>query len=118
MLILSRKTGESLVIDGRITVKIIRTDGDTVKVGIEAPADIPVHRQEVYEEIQRSNREAATRAPLSQIPSLGRPQPGSPAAKLPLTGAPTGAPVTAPIGQAGGATHFSPATNQKHSKTV
>lgn len=37
MLILSRKTGESLVIDGRIIVKIIRTDGDTVKVGIEAP---------------------------------------------------------------------------------
>lgn len=63
MLILSRKIGESLVIDGRVIIKIIRTDGDTVKVGIEAPTDIPVHRQEVYDEIQKANREAATRIP-------------------------------------------------------
>jgi carbon storage regulator len=58
MLILSRKPGESLVIDGRITVKILRVEGDVVKVGIDAPATVPVHRQEVYEEIQKSNREA------------------------------------------------------------
>ncbi len=94
MLILSRKTGESLVIDGRIIVKIIRTDGDTVKVGIEAPADIPVHRQEVYDEIQKANREAATRVPLPHLPALGKPK--SAAASIP----------------------FSPATNQKNSKTV
>ncbi len=94
MLILSRKTGESLVIDGRVIVKIIRTDGDTVKVGIEAPSNIPVHRQEVYEEIQKANREAATRAPHSQLPSLSKPKPS---ASTP---------------------DFSPATNQQHSKTV
>jgi len=58
MLILSRKPGESIVIDGRIIVKIMRLDGDLVKVGIEAPAEVPVHRQEVYEEIQKVNREA------------------------------------------------------------
>ena len=74
MLILSRKSGESLVIDGRVIVKIIRTDGDTVKVGIEAPANIPVHRQEVYEEIQKANREAANQAPLAQLPSLVKPK--------------------------------------------
>lgn len=70
MLILSRKSGESIVIDGRITVKIVRLDGEVVKVGIEAPADVPVHRQEVYEEIQRSNRQALTRqsAPLPKLP--------------------------------------------------
>ncbi len=70
MLILSRKSGESIVIDGRITVKIVRLDGEVVKVGIEAPADVPVHRQEVYEEIQRNNREALTRqsAPLPKLP--------------------------------------------------
>jgi carbon storage regulator len=61
MLILSRKPGESIVIDGRITVKVVRCDGDVVKIGIEAPADVPVHRQEVYEEIQRSNQQALTR---------------------------------------------------------
>ena len=60
MLILSRKPGETVVIDGRIRVKVIRVEGDVVKIGIEAPADISVHRQEIYDEIQRSNQEAAT----------------------------------------------------------
>ena len=44
MLILSRKSSESIVIDGRIRVKIVRVEGDVVKIGIEAPADVPVHR--------------------------------------------------------------------------
>jgi carbon storage regulator len=66
MLILSRKSGESIVIDGRIHIKIVRVEGDVVKVGIEAPSDVPVHRQEVYEEIQRSNKEALT----TQKPTL------------------------------------------------
>ncbi len=81
MLILSRKSGESIVIDGRIQVKIVRLDGDVVKVGIEAPADVPVHRQEVYEEIQRSNRQALTRQnmPLPKLPLPKMPaQPAKP----------------------------------------
>lgn len=61
MLILSRKIGEEVVIDGRIRVKIVRVEGDVVKVGIAAPAEVPVHRQEIYEEIQKNNREAATK---------------------------------------------------------
>ena len=58
MLILSRKLNESIVIDGKIIIKIIRVEGDTVKLGIEAPIEIPVHRQEVYAEIQQTNAEA------------------------------------------------------------
>lgn len=70
MLILSRKIGESIIIDGRIHVKVVRVEGEVVKVGIEAPADVPVHRREVYEEIQRSNQQALTRprAPLPKLP--------------------------------------------------
>lgn len=60
MLVLSRKTGESIIIGGQITVKVMRVEGDVVKLGIQAPAEVPVHRQEVYEEIQRNNREALT----------------------------------------------------------
>lgn len=69
MLILSRKLGESIVIDGHIRVKIMRVDGDVVKIGIEAPMSVPVHRQEVYEEIQRSNQQALMRqsAPLPKL---------------------------------------------------
>ena len=59
MLILSRKTGETVVIDGRIRVKVIRVEGDVVKIGIEAPPEVSIHREEVYNEIQRSNQEAA-----------------------------------------------------------
>lgn len=76
MLILSRKTNESIVIDGRIVVKIVRVEGEVVKVGIEAPADVPVHRQEVYEEIQRNNREALTQG-RPTVPKL----PDQPATK-------------------------------------
>ncbi len=60
MLILSRKVGETVVIDGRIRVKVVRVEGDVVKIGIEAPSDVSIHRQEVYDEIQKSNKEAAT----------------------------------------------------------
>ncbi len=69
MLILSRKTSESIVIDGRIHVKIVRVEGDVVKIGIEAPSDVPVHRQEVYEEIQRNNQQALVphAAPLPKL---------------------------------------------------
>ena len=60
MLILSRKLNESIVIDGRITVTVMRVEGDVIKLGIAAPANVPVHRQEVYDEIRRSNHEAVT----------------------------------------------------------
>ena len=69
MLILSRKLNESIVIDGRITVTVMRVDGDVVKLGIAAPIDVPVHRQEVYDEIRRSNHEAVTQR-TSPVPRL------------------------------------------------
>jgi carbon storage regulator len=61
MLVLSRKIGESIIIGGQIVVKIMRVEGEVVKLGIQAPSEVPVHRQEVYEEIQRNNQEALTR---------------------------------------------------------
>ncbi len=75
MLVLTRKLGESIVIDGRITVKIIRVDGDTVKVGIQAPADVPIHREEIYLEIQQSNQAALThgRAPMPRLAPKAEP---------------------------------------------
>lgn len=82
MLVLSRKAGESIVIDGRITVKVVRLEGDIVKLGIQAPPEVPVHRQEIYDEIQRNNREALTQS----RPSLPRLAPKSPPAKPPESG--------------------------------
>jgi carbon storage regulator len=73
MLILSRKIGESIVIAGNIRVKVVRVEGETVKIGVEAPSSVPVHRQEVYDEIQRSNQQAATQ-PSVPLPKLSPPQ--------------------------------------------
>ena len=58
MLVLSRKKGESIIIDGRIEVKVIAVEGDLVKLGIEAPKTVSVHRMEVYQAIQEENRAA------------------------------------------------------------
>lgn len=80
MLILSRKIGESIVIDGRIIVKIVRLDGDLVKLGIEAPSEVPVHRQEVYQEIQKNNQEAMTNT-KAQLPRLAKPVVSTPVSK-------------------------------------
>lgn len=60
MLILSRKPGQSLVIGDNITVKILEVSGDNIKIGIEAPREVPVHRQEVFEAIKKENQAAAT----------------------------------------------------------
>jgi carbon storage regulator len=72
MLILSRKSGESIVIAGNIRVKVVRVEGDVVKIGVDAPASVPVHRQEVYDEIQRSNQQALT-PPTTTLPKLAKP---------------------------------------------
>lgn len=71
MLVLSRKVGETIVIDGRISVKLLRVEGDSVRIGIEAPANVPVHRKEVYDEIQKNNQEAVTQQGVP-VPKLAR----------------------------------------------
>ena len=59
MLALSRKINESIIIGNNIEIKILEIKGDQVKIGIEAPRSIPVHRKEIYIQIQESNRQAA-----------------------------------------------------------
>ena len=59
MLVLSRKTNESIVIDGKIFLKILRLEGDSVKVGVNAPKEVTVFRKEIYDEILKSNKAAA-----------------------------------------------------------
>ena len=53
MLVLSRKKNESIVIDGRFTVTVIEIRGDKVRLGVDAPKEVPVHRKEVHEAILR-----------------------------------------------------------------
>ena len=62
MLVLSRKVNQSIMVGDNVRVVIVSVDRDQVKLGIEAPREIAVHRSEVYEEIQRANRSAAASA--------------------------------------------------------
>jgi len=62
MLVLTRKPDESIVIDDDIEVKVLSIVGEKVRIGIEAPRDIPVFRMEVYLEIQQQRLEAGTSA--------------------------------------------------------
>ena len=54
MLVLSRKKNESIVINDDITIVVVEIRGDKVRLGVEAPKEVPVHRREVYEAIKRN----------------------------------------------------------------
>jgi len=60
MLVLTRKAGESVMIGDDVVVTVLETRGDVVRIGINAPRSIQVHREEVYQELQAVNREAAS----------------------------------------------------------
>ena len=59
MLVLSRRSNESIVIGGEIVVTVLEIKGDQVRLGIRAPRSVTVHREEVHAEIQRENQSAA-----------------------------------------------------------
>ena len=73
MLVLSRQRDESIIIGDNVVVTVVDVRGDKVRLGIEAPIEIPVHRREVYEAIQRENRMAAEMKPedAQQLPKKG-----------------------------------------------
>lgn len=63
MLVLSRKKNESIVINNDITIVVVEIRGDKVRLGVEAPKEVPVHRREVYDAIRRSEAAAEKKQP-------------------------------------------------------
>jgi carbon storage regulator len=60
MLVLSRKKNESIIINDDITIVVVEIRGDKVRLGVEAPKEVPVHRNEVYEAIRRNQQKPET----------------------------------------------------------
>ena len=56
MLALTRKKGESLVINNNVEITILEIRGDQIKIGISAPKEVPIYRKEVYDQIQEENK--------------------------------------------------------------
>lgn len=110
MLVLSRQRDETIMIGDDIEITVVDIRGDKVRLGITAPNTVPVHRKEVYEAIQRENREAA-KFKMEDLPTLPKNggggtvppmRPGRSAAGVPLTRPPApGTKPPTPPGQPG-----------------
>jgi len=72
VLILTRKTGEAIAIGDEITVRVLGIQGKQVRLGVTAPTQIPVHREEVYKRILEETKRA-TSSHKADIPEAGRP---------------------------------------------
>jgi len=70
MLVLTRKINEKIIIGDDVEIVLVDIGKDQVKIGINAPRSVKVHRWEVYEEIQKENREAAKTISLDPLKSL------------------------------------------------
>ncbi len=85
MLVLSRQRDESIIIGDNIVITVVDIRGDKVRLGIDAPTEIPVHRQEVYEAIQRENLKASKMQPRDTqgLTPKAPPGPGKSGGKAP-----------------------------------
>lgn len=72
MLVLSRRSNESIVIGGNVTVTVLEIRGDHVRIGIDAPREITIHREEIHAELTRANQQAAATA-ATDVGKLPRP---------------------------------------------
>ena len=70
MLALSRKKNEAIIINNNIEVTVLEIRGDQVKLGIAAPKEIPIYRQEVYAQIQAENKQATDVPNLDELNKL------------------------------------------------
>lgn len=70
MLALSRKKNEALVIDNKIEVTILEIKGDQVKIGIQAPKEVPIYRKEVYLQIQEANKQSMETDTLEALKNI------------------------------------------------
>ena len=76
MLVLSRRLGESVMIGSNVRVTVVDIRGDQIRLGIDAPRSIAVHREEVFRQVQDANSDAAASADRNSPLLSGRKRPG------------------------------------------
>jgi carbon storage regulator len=67
MLILTRRVGETVMIGNEVTVTVLGVKGNQVRIGVNAPKDVAVHREEIYERIKREQDQDPSGAPVAKI---------------------------------------------------
>lgn len=70
MLALTRKKGESLIVNNNIEITVLEIRGDQIKIGISAPKEVPIYRKEVYEQIQKENEASANAENVDALKKL------------------------------------------------
>lgn len=70
MLALTRKKGESLVVNNNIEITVLEIRGDQIKIGISAPKDVPIYRKEVYLQIQEENKASLESGSLEELKKI------------------------------------------------
>lgn len=83
MLVLTRRVGEAIVIGNGMVVRVLEVRGDQVRIGVDAPRSVPVHREEVYREVARTNNDAAASAARTAALLRQRGQLGGRASRTP-----------------------------------
>ncbi len=71
MLVLTRRSQQSIMIGKDVVITVLEVRGDQVRIGVSAPRDVEVHREEVYRELQEANRSAASPSPAA-LSTLGK----------------------------------------------
>ncbi len=72
MLVITRKAGERICLGDEVTITVIEISGSTVRIGIDAPAEIPIYRHEIWAAVKEENR-AAAQASIKHLPSAKAP---------------------------------------------
>jgi len=72
MLVLTRKLGESIAIDDHIKIVVVQIKGKQVRLGIQAPKETKIHREEVYTAIQQQNKEAVATTPAAALGQVSK----------------------------------------------
>ncbi len=70
MLALTRKKGESLIVNNDVEITVLEIRGDQIKLGISAPREVPIYRKEVYLQIQEENKEASNKDAMEALKGL------------------------------------------------